>query len=147
MVMSVRYNCAKIHHCRICVTDSSRGGGTFWPALPHPWAALRRPILNRVKQKRHKFIGMCFFFTWLNMQILNLCHRWHRRIYNSLKYLNRAFCKNRSRLKIANCFRKTLHLRCLTGSWIVTWKIKKICVIVKTKCFYSFTNNSKLKQN
>ena len=25
-----------------------------------------------VKEKRHTFIGMCFFFTWFNMQILNL---------------------------------------------------------------------------
>ena len=28
-----------------------------------------------LKEKCHTFIGMCFFFTWLNMQILNLCHR------------------------------------------------------------------------
>ena len=43
--------------------------------------------------------GMCSLFTWLNMQILNLCHRWNR-------------------LKVVNYFCKTLHLRCLTGFWI-----------------------------
>ena len=32
----VRYNCAKFHHCRICVTA-------------HPWAAPKKPILKRVK--------------------------------------------------------------------------------------------------
>ena len=33
------------------------------------------------------------------------------------------------------------------GWHIKTWLIKQMCVIVKTKCFYSFTNNSKSKQN
>ena len=28
-----------------------------------------------LKGKRYAFIGMCFLFTWFNMQILNLCHR------------------------------------------------------------------------
>ena len=35
----VRYNCAKFHHCRICVTDF-REGGNFWPPPPirkQPW--------------------------------------------------------------------------------------------------------------
>ena len=40
-------NCATLHHCRICVTDF-REGGLFWP--PHPWAAPKKPILNRVKR-------------------------------------------------------------------------------------------------
>ena len=40
-----------------------------------------------LKEKRHSFIGMCSLFTWLNMQILNLCHRWQRRIHHPLKYL------------------------------------------------------------
>ena len=42
----VRYNCAKFHHCRICVT-SFREGGLFGPP-PHPWAAPKKPNLNRV---------------------------------------------------------------------------------------------------
>ena len=45
----VRYNCAKFHHCRICVRDF-REGGPFWPPSPrHPSAAPKKPILNRVK--------------------------------------------------------------------------------------------------
>ena len=28
-----------------------------------------------LKEKLHTFIGMCSLFTWLNMQMLNLCHR------------------------------------------------------------------------
>ena len=30
-----------------------------------------------LKEKRHVFIGMCSFFTWLNMQIPNLRHVRH----------------------------------------------------------------------
>ena len=30
-----------------------------------------------LKEKRHAFIGMSSLFIWLNMQILNLCHRCH----------------------------------------------------------------------
>ena len=41
----VRYNCAKFHHCRICVIDF-REGGTFLPL--HPWTISKRSILNRV---------------------------------------------------------------------------------------------------
>ena len=40
-----------------------------------------------LKEKRHKFISMCSTFTSFNMQILRLCHRWHRRIHNPLEYL------------------------------------------------------------
>ena len=40
-----------------------------------------------LKEKLHTFIGMCSLFNWFNMQIMNLCHRWHRRIHNPLKYL------------------------------------------------------------
>ena len=43
----IRYNCAKFHHCRLCVTDF-REGGPFWP--PSLWAAPKKPILNRVKR-------------------------------------------------------------------------------------------------
>ena len=34
-----------------------------------------------------------------------------------------------------------------SGWHIETWQIEQICVIRKTKCFYSFINNSKSKQN
>ena len=57
----VRYNCAKFHHCRICVTDF-REGGPFCPPSPHPWAAPKRPILNRVKGTN--FHGMFATEAW-----------------------------------------------------------------------------------
>ena len=41
-----KVNCAMFHQCRICVTDF-REGGLF--GQPHPWAALKMPFLNRVK--------------------------------------------------------------------------------------------------
>ena len=46
----VRYNCAKFHHCKIYVTDFREGA--FLPLLPplHPWAAPKKPILNKVKK-------------------------------------------------------------------------------------------------
>ena len=31
----VRYNCAKFHHCRVCVTAFREGGGPFFPPT-HP---------------------------------------------------------------------------------------------------------------
>ena len=48
----VRYNWAKFHHCRIYVTDF-RKGGRFCPT--HPWAAPKKPILNRV-QRINRFL-------------------------------------------------------------------------------------------
>ena len=42
----VKYNCAKFHHCRICVADFRKG---VPKRPPHPWAAPKTPILNRVK--------------------------------------------------------------------------------------------------
>ena len=42
----VRYNCAKFHHCMIWVTDLGRGA--FSAPHTHPWAAPKKPILNRV---------------------------------------------------------------------------------------------------
>ena len=54
-----------------------------------------------LQEKRCTFIGMCFLFTWFNMQILNLCHRWQRRIHNPLKHH-----------EVVNNIRKTFHLRC-----------------------------------
>ena len=47
--LQVRYNCAKFHHCRICVTHF-RAGDLFAPLThPHSCAAPKMPILNRVK--------------------------------------------------------------------------------------------------
>ena len=46
------YNCAMFHHCRICVTHFREGGLFASPPHPpalHPWAAPKKPILNRVK--------------------------------------------------------------------------------------------------
>ena len=40
-----------------------------------------------LKKKRQASIGISSLFTWFNMQILNLCHRWYRRIHNAPKYL------------------------------------------------------------
>ena len=47
------YNCAKCHHCRICVTDF-REGGLFAPS-PHLWAARKKPILNSVNDISSQF--------------------------------------------------------------------------------------------
>ena len=44
----VRYNCAKFHHWRICVTDFREGGAFLF--RPHPWAAPKKPTLNRFKR-------------------------------------------------------------------------------------------------
>ena len=38
-------------------------------------------------EKRHTFISICSLFTWLDIKILNLCHRCHRLIGNPLKFL------------------------------------------------------------
>ena len=51
-LLYVRYNCAKFHQCRICATDF-REGGLFAPT--HPWAAPKKPILNRVKSAFQTF--------------------------------------------------------------------------------------------
>ena len=45
----VRHNCAKFHHCKICVKDFREEGPKRHP--PHPWAAPKKPILNRVKKE------------------------------------------------------------------------------------------------
>ena len=34
-----------------------------------------------------------------------------------------------------------------SGWYIEIWQIKQMCVIMETKCFYSFNNNSKSNQN
>ena len=55
----------------------------------------------------HTFIGMRFLFICVNTQILNLCHIYHKRIHNSLKYLKWRVLRN--------YFRKIAHPRRLTG--------------------------------
>ena len=50
-------------------------------------ANTQSPSEESLKEKRHTFIGMCSLFTCFNMQILNLCHRWHRCIHKPLWYL------------------------------------------------------------
>ena len=43
---------AKFHRCRICVTGFREGR----PRSPHPWAAPKKLILNRVKMKFYFYI-------------------------------------------------------------------------------------------
>ena len=62
----VRYNCAKFHYSRICVTNF-RNGLSFWP--PYPWVAPKRPIQNRVKD----FFSKCAenpSFLWICLHLL-----------------------------------------------------------------------------
>ena len=61
----VRYNCAKFHLCGLYVTDF-REGAFLPPPLPHPWAAPKKPILNRVKASASK----CFCFCVLLLRKL-----------------------------------------------------------------------------
>ena len=42
-----KYNCIKFRHCRICVIYF-REEELFDPTFFHHWAALKRPILNRI---------------------------------------------------------------------------------------------------
>ena len=98
--------------------------------------------LEGVKEKLHTFIGMCFLFICVNTQILNLCHIYHKRIHNSLKYLKWRVLRN--------CFRKTLHPRRLTGFWVCLWMTHQDLVNMwycENELFSWFANNSKLKQN
>ena len=77
-LLQVWYNCAKFHHCRICVTDLGKGGPF---CHPHPWAAPKMPILNRVKGLPadgclvwHVIVNIMIFFsqvflgTWISSQ-------------------------------------------------------------------------------
>ena len=43
-----------------------------------------------LEENRDTFIVMSSFFTWFIIQILNLCHRWHRHIHNTRKYLKQS---------------------------------------------------------
>ena len=59
----VRYNCAKFEHCRICLTDFREGAFLRGapPPPPHPWAAPKKLILNRVKRT--------YETTWKHMKL------------------------------------------------------------------------------
>ena len=81
----VMYNCAKFHHCRICVTDFREG--TFLPHLrPHPWVAPKRPILNRVNKsikigKPERMIFLVIIFTkilYFTLKVLYIKHHTHK---------------------------------------------------------------------
>ena len=54
----VRYNCAKFHHCRICVTDFREGGAFF--GLP--------PICEQ-PQKSPSWIGLSLFIKMMILLI------------------------------------------------------------------------------
>ena len=58
---SIIVPCAKVHHCRICVTDF-REGGTLLPPPPHPWAALKKPIWIGLKHDILYFYSNNFEF-------------------------------------------------------------------------------------
>ena len=67
----VRYNCAKFHHCRICVTDFREWA---FPPPSHPWEAPRMPILNRVKYKwmRYSLAEILRIYQWIVKNIFPL---------------------------------------------------------------------------
>ena len=61
----VRYNCAKFHHFRICVKNF-REGGLFAPP-PHPWAAPKKPILNRINLWFNALFKFFMFITYCSL--------------------------------------------------------------------------------
>ena len=68
-LLLVRYNCAKFHQCRICVTDF-RDGGLF--GLPHTWEAPKMPILNRVKDSQNFVMPSLLLYTaWIIFHAFN----------------------------------------------------------------------------
>ena len=48
-VFWVFFRLAKFHHCTICITAFREGASLHPPPPSHPWAAMKKPILNRVK--------------------------------------------------------------------------------------------------
>ena len=56
-LLCVRYNCAKFHHCKICVTDF-REGGTFPPPLPIREQSRKSPFLIGLRHSQcHKLMN------------------------------------------------------------------------------------------
>ena len=50
-------SCAKFHHCWICETEFREGDIFGHPPAPlHPWAAPKKPILNRVKLENFDYV-------------------------------------------------------------------------------------------
>ena len=61
-LLKVKYNCAKFHHFRICLTDFKE---RFWQILfchSHPWAALKRSMLNRVMSFNVKHLLKSYYW-------------------------------------------------------------------------------------
>ena len=70
-LLQVSYNCAKFHHCRICVAVSMEGG--LSPDGPPPTSSVskprKRPILNRVKT--YTPVGSKFVFEKIKFKVLH----------------------------------------------------------------------------
>ena len=64
----LRYNCAKFHHCRICVTDFREGG-----LLPPP------PLIPEQPRNSPSWIGLKLFFNhhacWIQCSIIKIPFR------------------------------------------------------------------------
>ena len=92
----LRYNCAKFHHCRTYVWQILWKGSLLAPRLPNPWAAPKRPILNRVKgHKSNDPISSIYFyrsnclqrsFLYLKIAKIHCCFLFC--LFWSVKYIN-----------------------------------------------------------
>ena len=82
----VRYNCAKLHNYSICETNLWEGGA-FCPLFaPHPWAAPKRPILNRVNILNK-------YFSWKHQDILSMINYFLMLCKNKKSYdINGKLC-------------------------------------------------------
>ena len=80
-LLQVRYNCAKFHHCWICVTDI-REGGPF--CSPNPWAAPKMPIRNRVKVILLNNVQFSFFWKLILPSFCRFSHS-HKKPKDSLE--------------------------------------------------------------
>ena len=105
-------------------------------------------------EKRHKFIGMCSCFTWFNMKILNLCHRWQAYSQPSQISKMERFVKIVNGEKSLTIFTKCFILDVWQGFENLSEKhtsrfnrSSKCVFLWKPNVFYSFTNNSKSKQS
>ena len=71
-LLKVKYNCAKFHHFRICLTDFNERFSQILFCHSHPWAALKRSMLNRV---------MSF-----NVKHLLKSYYWKKMIFSKLRF-------------------------------------------------------------
>ena len=72
----IRYNYAKFNCYWRCVTDFREGDLFAKPRPPHPWAAPKRPNLNRVKALKVELLFNCiknFRLKSLNTRFLRTC--------------------------------------------------------------------------